>query len=660
MALRGRNPWINGCVYFMLGLLLLVAFARAPEPRTEEGTEPPTTPDQPPTSGGLPGTDEPVERPERGRPSQEWEDHRDAIARRRPATRPAEGTPCGSPSYFASAEHLQSFLGTPGSNWFGGGIVLAGGGSSGSGSMTSYSGTNNQVDGVDEPDVVKTDGQFIYLASYGWGPRRVVHIIRAYPSEDAGIVSNVTIPGSVRGIFVNGPRLVVLWSSVQTLDRYYYAPFAHLHVYDLSNLEEPALARNVTVSGRMVDARMIGEHVYLIANGHAYTYNRTLALPTIWDDGKRTELGPRDIAYFPDSLGSRQYAIVLGVDLGGGPTGFDAFLAADTLKVYVSARTIYLASADRWSPFWWWGAGENSTIHKVAISGTSVCYVASGKVRGTILNQFSMDEYGAHLRVATTTGGWGGPSMTNNVYVLNNTMVQVGQLEGLAPGESIHSARFMGDRGYLVTFRKTDPFFVIDLSSPTDPRVLGFLKIPGYSDYMHPYDRDRIVGLGKETVADPSDQFSWFQGLKLSLFDAADVEHPTELSKLVIGDRGTSSAALGDHHAFLFIRSKNLLVLPVELYEIDRRVDPNPPPWTYGKLTWMGAYVVSVTLEDGFQVLGRIGQDSASCRDDRPSGCYPHFVRRSLYIGEVLYTISGAMVRMNDLATLEDRGSILL
>ncbi len=650
MASPGGNSWLNGCVYFMLGLLLLMALRPVSEPTagglTDPG-EPPVT-DRPGTGGTPPNEDGPFERPAHGRRPPITEGNRETILYRRPLARAFEEMPCGLPSYFADREELARTLGSPtnGGWWWGGGLVTTGGfGSSGS-SMSSYSNTNNQVDGVDEPDRVKTDGQLIYLVSQG------VRIIRAYPPEVSGIIGQVSLPGWTYGIFVNGPRLVVLWRSDVQLDRYYYEPRVHLHVYDLTTPEAPVLDRNITLSARYLNARMIGDHVYLIAQSYAYTWNGTLMLPTIWDDGERRELEATDIAYFSDSPGSRLFALVLGVDIRhGGPPGFDAFLAAPSTQVYVSGRNVYLAG---------YAYGVGSTIHKVAIAATRVCYVATGHVPGSILNQFSMDEYGTFLRVATTTWAW--PNMTSNLYVLNRTMVRVGGLEGLAPGETIHSARFLGERAYLVTFRKTDPFFVIDVSSPTEPKVLGFLKIDGYSDYMHPYDRDHIIGLGKDTIPDPSGRFSWFQGLKLSLFDATDVENPSELSKLVIGDRGTSSSSLFDHHAFLFLRSQDLLVIPVDLYLIDRTANPSPAPSTYGKLAWMGAYVISVTLEGGFQVVGRVGhlEDPSSCYNVWPYGCSRYSVIRSLYIEDVLYTISGTMIRMNDLTTLEDRGRILL
>ncbi|MCJ2562960.1 MAG: beta-propeller domain-containing protein, partial [Candidatus Thermoplasmatota archaeon] len=236
----------------------------------------------------------------------------------------------------------------------------------------------------------------------------------------------------------------------------------------------------------------------------------------------------------------------------------------------------------------------------------------------------------------------------------------VGRLENLAPGEKIYSSRFMGDRCYLVTFKKIDPFFVIDLSNPTNPHVLGKLKIPGYSDYLHPYDENHMIGLGKETVEAEEGNFAWYQGVKLSLFDVTDVTNPVELSKYVIGDRGTTSEALYDHKAFLFSRSNNLLIIPITLAKIDPDKYPNGiPPNTRGDIVWTGACVFSLTIEGGFQPRGGI-----SHANDIPEGDYGgwsyYSVRRSLYIEELIYTISESLVKINRMDDLAEIGELEL
>ena len=238
-----------------------------------------------------------------------------------------------------------------------------------------------------------------------------------------------------------------------------------------------------------------------------------------------------------------------------------------------------------------------------------------------------------------------------------------GRLEDLAPGEKIYSARFMGDRCYLVTFKKVDPLFVIDLRDPYIPRVLGQLKIAGYSDYLHPYDENHIIGIGKETVEAEEGDFAWYQGVKISLFDVTDVEHPKEIAKYEIGDRGTDSPVLRDHKAFLFDKSKNLLVMPVLVAEIDPAKYPHGiPPNTYGDYVWQGTYVFNISLTQGLVFKGRITH-LENDSDLLKSGYYfssEYSVKRTLYIDNVLYTISDKMIKMNSLQNLEEINEIEL
>jgi len=275
-----------------------------------------------------------------------------------------------------------------------------------------------------------------------------------------------------------------------------------------------------------------------------------------------------------------------------------------------------------------------------------------------------MDEHQGYLRVATTTDDFspeGGVTLANQVYVLDGDMDIIGRLENLAPGEQIHSARFMGHRCYLVTFRSIDPLFVIDLKDPYNPRVLGELKVTGYSDYLHPFDENHIIGIGKETVAASGD-FAWYQGVKISLFDVSDVSAPKEIAKYEIGDRGTDSPVLSDHKALLFDRSRNLLVIPVQVAQIDAKDYPyGIPPNAYGEPVWQGAYVFNISLEKGLEFRGGIthctGADFSQYGYFYSSDC---FVERSLFIDDVLYTVSDAKVKMNDLGTLDEINEVTL
>src|SRR3989338_2141236 len=206
---------------------------------------------------------------------------------------------------------------------------------------------------------------------------------------------------------------------------------------------------------------------------------------------------------------------------------------------------------------------DKSVIHRIALSSGAIDYKGSGEVPGRPLNQFSMDESGGYFRIATTSqqNQLRDGSSSNNVYILDSALKITGRLEGLAKGERIYSARFIGERGYMVTFKKVDPLFVIDLT-PTNPRVLGELKIPGFSDYLHPYDENHIIGVGKETGENEWGGIST-KGVKVALFDVTDVEKPKLVDQYEIGEQGTDSEALQDHKAFLFDKDKKLLVLPV-------------------------------------------------------------------------------------------------
>ena len=300
---------------------------------------------------------------------------------------------------------------------------------------------------------------------------------------------------------------------------------------------------------------------------------------------------------------------------------------------------------------------ELTLVHKIGIGDGRVEYKYSAEVPGTVLNQFSMDEYNGYFRIATTTGSFG--SAQNHIYVLDDSLNVVGRLEDLAKGESIYSARFAGNRAYLVTFKKVDPLFVIDLSEPAQPKVLGELKIPGYSDYLHPYDENHIIGIGKE--ATEQGDFAWYQGLKLSLFDVSDVENPIEISKYNIGDRGSDSYALRDHKAFLFSKDKNLLMIPALVAEIDESEYPEGvPPSAFGVPAWQGAYVFGLDL-NGFALKGRITHND---KENITSRFYyynsPYAVKRSLYIGNVLYTMSGKMLKANDLSSMDEISAVEL
>ena len=520
-----------------------------------------------------------------------------------------------------------------------------------------YSATNIQVAGVDEADIVKTDGEHIYLVS---GNRTI--IVKAYPAEQAQVLSEIELEGTAIGIFINGDRLVVFEHETPYYDYYdmpavreyaimpYVSPRVLIKVYDISDRENPRLQRELSADGQYISSRMIGDYAYVVVNEPVYEEDDEINLPRIYSDGTEKEISATDIYYSDVVDYYYMYTTIIALNIqedSQEPT-YETILLGASSNLYVSMNNIYLTF-----PVWGRDVGDvgKTSVHRIHIEGGVMNYAASGEVPGMVLNQFSMDEYAGYFRVATTTYG---QTTDNNVYVLDMALNITGSVTGLAPTETIYSARFMGERGYLVTFKKVDPLFVIDLSNPYNPRELGYLKVTGYSDYLHPYDENHIIGIGKETT--DAGEFAWYQGVKISLFDVTDVRNPVEIDKLEIGHRGTESPVLWDHKAFLFDRARNLMVMPILETRVDVSEYPEGvPSWACGEPVYQGAYVFNVSLDQGIQIKGRITHAENVTDPEQDYYYYrsPFAVERSLYIDDVLYTISDAKIKMNNLENLD-------
>lgn len=474
-----------------------------------------------------------------------------------------------------------------------------------------FSTTNIQVLGVDEADLVKTDGNYLYVVS-----NDNVFILLAYPPENARILSNIEV-NNPSELYVNRDKLAIIgWN--------------YLKVYDISNRSDPKLERNVSFNeGYYYNSRMIGDYIYLIINSPIYRVytpweeeqNNWIKLPQIACNGSIRQIPPTEIYYFDDENAyPSQFVTIMAVNVvnSAEKVHTKTILMNSAQNLFVSLSNLYITYEE---------FGGKTAIHKISIGGGKIKYVARGEVPGTVLNQFSMDEYQGYFRVATTRSFWGGAPV-NNVYVLDGEMRVVGRLENLAQGERIYSVRFIGDRGYMVTYVRVDPLFVLDLSNPSSPRVLGELKIPGYSDYLHPYDETHIIGIGKETTTTEwGSEISL--GVKLALFDVSDPENPVEISKYVVGEAYTDSLALRDHRAFLFSKSRSLLAIPIgDWYRED-------------------AYVFHISLENGIQLKGTVTHENWE-------------VKRILYVDDALYTVSEGMVKIVDMDDLSELKSVLL
>ena len=585
-----------------------------------------------------------------------------------------------------------------------------------------YSETNIQVEGVDEADIVKNDGKYIYTVS---GSK--VIIVDAYPAENADILSEIEFEGYPQEIFVNGDRLVVFgnkdyYSSTVSIPEIgivpsRYGPGTFIDIYDISDRSNPVLKRNVTVDGGYYDSRMIGDYVYVISSQSVYYGGGPIPMPVLRSGSVEKTVAATDVYYFDYPDYSYVFTNIVSVNTqnDGEEVNSKTFLMGYTQNMYVSPNSIYVMYTKRLSEVEYYdriideavipnvpitvqseinqirdsdkedyekmqeigrvlqeyvqslgpenGANvmkrieddvqqvyqdiskeiEKTVVHKISISNGNIEYLTSGEVPGYTLNQFSLDEYNGNLRMATTTGNWRAESL-NHVYVLDANLNIIGKLEDLAHGERIYSVRFLGDKAYMVTFRQIDPLFVIDMSNPTNPQVLGYLKIPGVSDYLHPYDETHVIGIGRDAT-----EQGRITGMKLSLFDVTDVSNPTEISKYIIGERGTYSEALNDHKAFLFDKGKELLVIPVRVYEDNY------------KESFQGAYVFNVDLENGFTLKGTVTHVNETAKEDNEWYYdWNSEVRRSLYIDNVLYTVSNSMIKANSLTDLTEISKVEL
>lgn len=560
---------------------------------------------------------------------------------------------------------------------------------------TSRSGTNNQVASVDEADIVKTDGRYLYLTVNG--------ALRIVEALDPRVLSVTKLPGTARELFVAGDRAVVYTSFGATAARRctygYDCDFAgdgsstKILVYDVKDRAAPRLLREVALSGSLLTARRIGSAVHtVVSDGDGLP-----ALPT-WPPGmdscgvkqsrvrerfsqlrRENERKIRASISFPvirehgrerplcDNMmraplaDGDAFTTLVSFDLGDDRSASTtSTIQSRPGAVFASADALYLSvvhrrndaagrGAGRWYSFYP-RSNEVSDIHKFAIGNEPgrTRYVGSGVVPGRVLNQFSMDEYYGYLRVATTLGRVPDPKVESAVSILREdgagNLVRVGAVEHIAPGEDIRSVRFDEDRGYVVTFKKTDPLFVLDLYEPTSPRILGELKIPGFSSYIQRIDPNHLISIGFD--GDDRGSYAYFDGLLLQLFDVTDPSDPKLLHREEIGTRGSSSEAATNHLAFNYFPEKGLLALPATVCE-------GGGDGRYGdRMAFSGLLVYRVSVQDGFGRLGGVdhGKEGVHCRNwwTRATS----LVKRSVFLDDLVVSIAEKRLKAQHLATL--------
>ncbi len=573
------------------------------------------------------------------------------------------------------------------------------------GGSNDYSHTNVQVEGVDESDIVKTDGTFLYAASSREKP--IVRIIRATPASAMKVESTIDLGAvnmTVSELYVDDGRLIVIgqessygWGPTplrsgmkMMAPSIYpwpgYSSRTVVRIYTINSAGQAALIRTVSFDGNSVSTRKIGNKLYLVLQEPIGRYGDPRIMESGTADGsvgkvvpqfedsrtgKTTDVAPcTRIAILP-RIPSPEYMTVAMV-----PTD-SANAAVKTTAVLGSAQTIFASlqnlyvATTRWNYSWNAITSENhesTHFYRFAFTENGAELQAQGEVPGHVLNQFSMDEDKGYFRVATTVQEFGvnGEHSSNDVHVLDMNMGEVGSITNIAPGETIYSARFVGDRAYMVTFKTVDPFFVLDLQNPRNPRILGKLKIPGFSNYLHPYDATHVIGFGKD-VDESIDAdkvhstdavyYTAIQGLKIALFDVKDVENPKQIAVEVIGDRGTDSPLLTDHHALLIDKDRNLLAFPVLVTKRPagsaKNVEANP--------VFQGAYVYDLSLENGFKLRGTITHYD-NTDEFIKAGSYwyggANDIARIVRIGNQLLTVSDGKVKSNNENTVKEEGKV--
>ncbi len=534
------------------------------------------------------------------------------------------------------------------------------------GSSSNFSQTNIQEAGVDESDIVKTDGKYIYTLS-----GKSIDITSAGSNGELEKIKTISLSGDAHDMYLSDGRLAVMMYAYE--EKQYQNPkvsadtqvssdfrpgtysvsFLRTTIYNITDPMNPKLERTYDIEGSYMDSRIIDGHLYLISQKYLYNNTCCTIMPMVKENGRSLNISA-PVYYF--DMPYRDYAItqVHSINLKDSKSIKESnFLLSGGHMLYASDKALYLSYTDYQYPevqpmvddapmvkMAILPTGQERTvIHKIDINKGSAKLSGTGFVPGSAINQFAFSEHNGNLRVATTVGNnWNGTKSTNNMYVLDSGMKIIGKLEGLAPEERIYSVRFMEDRAYMVTFKQVDPLFVIDLATPTAPKVLGKLKIPGFSSYLHPYSENLLIGIGQDTKTIGGRTTT--NGVKISLFDVSNVARPREVDNLVLGGAQSSSEALYNHKAVLFSKEKNLLVIPFQEYNYEK---PNEQ--------FMGAVVLSINEKD-ISLRGKITHED--------NKTWESAINRSLYIGEYLYTLSQKFLQSNALDSLKTVDSVEL
>lgn len=530
----------------------------------------------------------------------------------------------------------------------------------GMGGTSAHGETNVQVEGVDEGDILKNDGAYLYVLR--WTTERgYVDIVDIRDKAQMRSVSQIevcraeTVDGTstytnISELFITGDTLTVLYTassySVSSeMPEIYGAGTAGTTktvaaVYDVTDRAAPVLRYTYAVDGRLISSRMTDSTLLLVTEYSVPLYKndsdlKNASVPCFYKDNVKTRF-PVNTVCLTANTESQSYLTVTLLDTASDGTnaqmkavlggGTDIYCTEDALLVAAQdlSDAVTYSNAAGNEIVTYNGSAVDTRLFAFSLEG-GVRYQGSTKIDGTLLNQFSMDAYNGYYRIATTAED--GSCLT----VLNESLETVGELRGIAPGEDIYAARFMGDTAYLVTFYQTDPLFIVDLSDPASPRVTGELKIPGFSNYLHPYAENLLIGIGES-----GDENGATGQLKISLFDVGNMQEPKEISAVVFDDRAFSdSAAQYDHHAYLSL-SDGTFAIPVT---------------ESGPLTDPHSFACVLTVEDGeLRVLETYSPDTATH--------LAYTVTRITYAGSTLFTLSDTALVAFDRGTGEQLARI--
>ena len=480
----------------------------------------------------------------------------------------------------------------------------------------SYSETNVRQEGVDEADVVKTDGRYLYtLKDNG----RSVAIVDTSNGELQMVISiPVEDDDQAREFYVNDGHLILVSEFNQEREDgtwTYASTDTRVTTYDITDPEKPEKAREVTQSGSYTSSRLTDGHLYLFTQ---YSVDVTSGITP--KDKKdyipyvNQQMLKADDIYLPPFSQAYMYEVVSSVDIAKpGEIQDSKAIFSDGGELYVSNDNIYWYETQ-------WSDKTETVIKRISYKDGQLKAEASGKVDGYINDSFSIDEYDGYLRVVTTD------DETNGLYILNSNMKEVGSITGLAEGEQVYSARLLGDTGYFVTYEQTDPLFSVDLSDPKNPKIIGKLKIPGFSEYLHFYGENLLLGIGMDV---DEDGFTT-NGVKLSMFDISDSSDVKEIQKYTL-ENVYSAAVMYDYKAVLIDPEKNVIG-----FAADGNNGEN-------------YYVFSYNDTKGFECLmnetvNGNGYQSA----------------RGVYVDNTLYVVKGNIIEAYDMADYQKTGDLIL